>query len=138
MPAVCARSQTIGSSRTPLLDLTFETFTPEPTRAYPPEQAATLHWAYETLARAYEHLRTCTLDESGRLAAPDRRLWLRQDTLGRSHRQPPGSPWGEPVVFMTAPDLLDHLRAAFGPQQRDRPTTTLFDQPAQCAAADPG
>jgi DNA replication protein DnaC len=90
--------------------MTFETFRREG-HGLPPEKQANLGWAYEE-ARTY----------AGR---PEGWLLLRGGYgCGKTHLAAAIAnaciDRGQPVLFMTIPDLLDHLRAAFGPTS---PTT---------------
>jgi DNA replication protein DnaC len=92
--------------------MTFETFVPEG-HGLPPEQCANLRWAYN-------ETRTFAQDPKG---------WLVLKGgygCGKTHLAAAIANWcierGQPVLFITVPDLLDHLRAAFSPSSLDEHT----------------
>ena len=60
------------------------------------------------------------------MVAADGGVRLRQDTFGGCHCQFSVAE-GYSAVFMTAPDLLDHLRAAFNPAS-ETAYDDLFEQ----------
>jgi DNA replication protein DnaC len=85
--------------------MTFETFDPE-APGLPPDKRANLRWAYEEASDFAQ-------DPTG---------WLVLKGgygCGKTHLAAAISnacvERGQPVLFITVPDLLDHLRAAFGP-----------------------
>ncbi|MFO7742012.1 MAG: ATP-binding protein [Anaerolineae bacterium] len=89
--------------------MTFETFAPEG-HGLPPDKRKNLHWAYDE-ARAF---------------AQDPEGWLVIKGgygCGKTHLAAAIANFcvqrGEPVLFITVPDLLDHLRAAFAPSNPD-------------------
>lgn len=98
-------------------EMTFQAFVVEPA-AYNQEQYARLRTAYEQAWR-YANNPTGWLIFQGNYGSGKTHLAVaianHQLTLGKS------------VVFMTIPDLLDHLRAAFGPET-DLPYDELFNR----------
>ena len=85
--------------------MTFETFAPEG-HGLPPDKRANLRWAYEE-AQAFA-------------ANPEGWLVLKGSYgCGKTHLAAAianaSAERGQPVLFITVPDLLDHLRAAFAP-----------------------
>jgi len=85
--------------------MTFETFAPEG-HGLPPDKRANLRWAYEE-ALAFA-------------AKPEGWLVLKGSYgCGKTHLAAAianaSAERGHPVLFITVPDLLDHLRAAFAP-----------------------
>ncbi|HNT74925.1 MAG TPA: ATP-binding protein [Anaerolineae bacterium] len=101
------RAETLRSfgSLEALERFTFETFHPEG-QGIPPERQENLHRAYDT-ARAYaQH--------------PNGWLFIRGGYgCGKTHLAAAiantALAQGQPVIFVTVPDLLDHLRAAYAP-----------------------
>jgi DNA replication protein DnaC len=89
--------------------MTFETFAPEG-HGLPPDKRANLRWAYdEALAFAQD---------------PEGWLVLKGGYgCGKTHLAAAIANFcverGRPVLFITVPDLLDHLRATFAPSDRD-------------------
>ena len=89
--------------------MTFETFAPEG-HGLPPEKRANLRWAYdEALAFAQN---------------PEGWLLLKGGYgCGKTHLAAAIANFcterGQPVLFITVPDLLDHLRATFTPSNPD-------------------
>ncbi len=98
-------------------DKTFQTFVVEPA-AYNVEQHARLNAAYQQAWR-YANAPTGWLIFHGSYGSGKTHLAVaianHQITLGQH------------VIFMTTPDLLDHLRAAFGPDT-ELPYDELFDR----------
>jgi len=92
--------------------MTFETFTPEG-HGLAPDKRANLRWAYEEAKDFAQNPQGWLVMKGGygcgktHLAAA-----IANDCVER----------GQPVLFITVPDLLDHLRAAFGPT-----STTNYD-----------
>jgi DNA replication protein DnaC len=89
--------------------MTFETFAPEG-HGLPPDKRANLRWAYEE-ALAY---------------AQNPQGWLVLKGgygCGKTHLAAAIANFcverGQPVLFITVPDLLDHLRATFAPSSPD-------------------
>jgi DNA replication protein DnaC len=85
--------------------MTFETFVPEG-HGLPPDKRANLRWAYEEARTFAEN--------------PEGWLVLRGGYgCGKTHLAAAIAnacvERGQPVLFITVPDLLDHLRAAFSP-----------------------
>jgi len=101
--------------------MTFDAFEPEG-HGLPPDVARNLRWAYET-ARAF---------------AEDPQGWLVLRGgygCGKTHLAAAIAnacvQQGRPVLFLTVPDLLDHLRAAFapsGPDKQETPYQTRFQK----------
>jgi DNA replication protein DnaC len=88
-----------------LARMTFETFIPEG-HGLPPEKQANLRWAYEE-AREFAQNPEGWLVLKGGYGCGKTHLAvaIANGCVGR----------GQPVLFITVPDLLDHLRAAFAP-----------------------
>lgn len=89
--------------------MTFDTFAPEG-HGLPPDRRKNLRWAYEE-ARAFAQ-------------NPDGWLVLKGGYgCGKTHLAAAIAnecvERGEPVLFITVPDLLDHLRATFSPSNSD-------------------
>jgi DNA replication protein DnaC len=89
--------------------MTFETFAPEG-HGLPPDKRANLRWAYGE-ARAFAQ-------------NPDGWLVLKGGYgCGKTHLAAAIANFcverGQPVLFITVPDLLDHLRATFAPANPD-------------------
>ncbi|MFQ6099781.1 MAG: ATP-binding protein [Anaerolineae bacterium] len=88
-----------------LAHLTFETFVPEG-HGLPPDKQANLRWAYEEARGFAENPEGWLVLKGGygcgktHLAAA-----IANECVER----------GQPVLFITVPDLLDHLRASFAP-----------------------
>ncbi len=88
-----------------LARMTFETFAPEG-HGLPPDKRANLRWAYEEAIAFAEKPEGWLLLKGGfgcgktHLAAAIANACVER---------------GQPVLFITVPDLLDHLRAAFAP-----------------------
>ena len=96
-----------------LARMTFEAFNPEG-HSLPPDKQANLRWAYE--------------EARGFVEKPEGWLVLKGGFgCGKTHLAAAIANGcverGQPVLFITVPDLLDHLRAAFAPSS---PAT--FDQ----------
>jgi DNA replication protein DnaC len=120
-----------------LLDrMTFETFVPEG-HGLPPDKQVNLRWAFEEARKFAENpegwmvLRGVYGCGKTHLAAA-----IANECVGR----------GQPVLFITVPDLLDHLRAAFAPssngdydlrfeQVRTAPVLILDDLGTESATA---
>ena len=88
-----------------LSHMTFETFTPEG-HGLPPDKQANLRWAYDE-ARAFANNPSGWLILKGGYGCGKTHLAaaIANSCVER----------GEPVLFITVPDLLDHLRASFAP-----------------------
>jgi DNA replication protein DnaC len=93
-----------------LARMTFETFAPEG-HGLPPEKQAKLRWAYEE-ARSFADNPDGWLILKGGYGCGKTHLAAAIANQCVEH--------GRPVLFITVPDLLDHLRAAFAPSS---PTT---------------
>ena len=108
-----------------LARLTFETFTPEPDHL-PADKAANLRLAYETCVM-YAHNPEGWLLLTGTYGCGKTHLAaaIANDRLAQ----------GQPAIFMVVPDLLDHLRAAFGPNS-EATYDNLVRPTAYRAAAD--
>lgn len=89
--------------------MTFETFAPEG-HGLPPDKRKNLRWAYEE-ARAFAKEPEGWLVLKGGYGCGKTHLAaaIANDCVKR----------GEPVLFITVPDLLDHLRATFAPSNPD-------------------
>ncbi len=96
--------RTLGSLDT-LSHMTFDTFLPEG-RGLPPEKQANLRWAYDE-ARSFASQPEGWLILKGGYGCGKTHLAaaIANDCIER----------GLPVLFITVPDLLDYLRAAFSP-----------------------
>ncbi len=96
--------RSIGDLET-LSRMTFETFIPEG-HGLPPDKQANLRWAYEEAKSFAENPRGWLVLKGGygcgktHLAAAIANACIER---------------GQPVLFITVPDLLDHLRSAFAP-----------------------
>lgn len=88
-----------------LSHMTFETFAPEG-QGLPPDKRANLRYAYET-AREFAENPTGWLVLRGGYGCG--KTHLAAAIANRCVER------GQPVLFVTVPDLLDHLRATFGP-----------------------
>jgi len=88
-----------------LARMTFETFVPEG-HGLPPDKRANLRWAYEE-ARTFAEKPEGWLVLKGGFGCGKTHLAaaIANECVER----------GQPVLFITVPDLLDHLRAAFAP-----------------------
>jgi DNA replication protein DnaC len=85
--------------------MTFETFVPEG-RGLPPDKQANLRWAHEE-ARAFAESPTGWLVLKGAYGCG--KTHLAAAIANRCAER------GRPALFITVPDLLDHLRATFAP-----------------------
>lgn len=89
--------------------MTFDAFEPEG-HGLPPDKARNLRWAYDTAKAFAEHPEGWLVLRGGygcgktHLAAAIANACVEQ---------------GRPVLFLTVPDLLDHLRATFAPTDTD-------------------
>lgn len=101
-----------GSNLSQFTQMTFETFLPDGV-GLPEDQRTNLRRAFQK-ARAFAAHPEGWLLFTGTYGSGKTHLAaaIAQEVLGR----------GEPVLFVVAPDLLDHLRAAFGPSSE-----TSFD-----------
>jgi DNA replication protein DnaC len=97
--------------------MTFDTFIPEG-HGLPPEKQVNLRWAYEE-ARSFAENPTGWLVLKGGYGCGKTHLAaaIANACVER----------GQPVLFITVPDLLDHLRAAFAPSSPVE-YDTRFDQ----------
>jgi len=89
--------------------MTFETFAPEG-HGLPPDKRKNLRWAYEE-ARAFAEEPKGWLVLKGGYGCG--KTHLAAAIANKCVKR------GEPVLFITAPDLLDHLRATFAPSNPD-------------------
>ena len=108
--------QRLGALDT-LARLTFETFTPEPNHL-PTDKASNLRIIYQTCV-TYAHNPEGWLLLTGTYGCGKTHLAaaIANERLAQ----------GQPAIFMVVPDLLDHLRAAFGPNS-EATYDNLFDQ----------
>lgn len=111
------RSLQARSTLDSLARLTFDTFIPEPSHL-PPEKAFNVRRAFETCVMYANH--------------PEGWLLLTGTYgCGKTHLAAAIAnarlDMGHPVLFMIVPDLLDHLRATFGPQS-ETTYDELFEQ----------
>ena len=88
-----------------LARMTFETFNPEG-HSLPPDKQANLRWAYEE-ARVFAENPTGWLVLKGGYGCG--KTHLAAAIANRCVER------GQPVLFITVPDLLDHLRATYAP-----------------------
>lgn len=111
------RSVSAMSGQSTVRHLTFDSFLPEG-NGLPPDRAQNLRRAFETCV-------TFALDPQGWL------LITGAYGCGKTHLAAAIAnaclAQGRTAVFLTLPDLLDHLRAAFGPAN-DMPYDALFEQ----------
>ncbi len=116
--------------------MTFETFEPEG-RGIPPEQGANLRWAYEE-ARSFAENPEGWLVLTGGYGCGKTHLSAAIANVCVQR--------GQPVLFVTVPDLLDHLRAAYAPtspagygarfeEVRDAPVLILDDMGTESSTA---
>jgi len=94
-----------GGDLQALARMTFETFNPEG-HSLPPDKQANLRWAYEE-ARVFAENPTGWLVLKGGYGCG--KTHLAAAIANRCVER------GQPVLFITVPDLLDHLRATYAP-----------------------
>lgn len=111
-----ARLQHMGSRET-VQHLTFDSFIPEPAHL-PPDRAKNLRRAFETARGFAEHPEGWLL-LTGAYGCGKTHLAAAIATARAEA--------GQPALFMVVPDLLDHLRATFGPNS-DVSYDELFEQ----------
>ena len=122
--AICRASATWAPSSR----MTFDTFLPDGV-GLPEAVRFNLREAYER-----------SLDVRQRAARAGWCCWAAMAAARRTW--PPPSPttasrWADAALFVVVPDLLDHLRAAYRPDQRDGPRRAAGRHPRD-APADPG